>query len=153
MSMHSWTITGYGINTEDLNPSIESQIAFIKKFLPDIYEEMQEDGKENNINTSNEEEYLDFCDSWIDNYENTNCERGFNTLFAEAIQENEEGFYPEYILFENCGAILYEDRMPWEMSERVKKMSAKDMADIFQKYLDFLNITASIERQSIEMWG
>ena len=39
MSMDYWNVTGYGINEEELCPSTDKQIAFIKKYLPAEYEE------------------------------------------------------------------------------------------------------------------
>lgn len=48
---------------------------------------------------------------------------------------------------------IYEDRLPWEMTDRVKNMKADDMSAIFQKYLDELGISATIGRQSVEIFG
>ncbi|MCR4903945.1 MAG: hypothetical protein K6A23_13885 [Butyrivibrio sp.] len=66
-----------------------------------------------------------------------------------AIQKNEDDFDPEYFCQDGCGAIIYKDRAPWEMSERVKKMSEADMSAIFKKYLDELDVSATIRRQSV----
>ncbi len=70
-----------------------------------------------------------------------------------AIRENEDGFNPEYFCQDGCGAIIYEDRLPWKMTDRVKNMKADDMSAIFQKYLDELGVSATIGRQSVEFFG
>ncbi len=70
MSMSYWTVTGYGIDEEELCTSVDSQIAFLKKYLPVQYDEMQEDGKNcENYDMSNTSDYLDYCRDWIDDYE------------------------------------------------------------------------------------
>lgn len=152
MSMHYWNVTGYGINEEELCPSTDKQIAFIKKYLPADYEEMQENG-EDNCDMSNTAEYMDYCRNWIEDFENDNGDTGFGALLAKGIQENEEGFYPGYFYNDGYGAIMYEDRLPWEMTDRVKNMTAEDMEAIFKKYLNELGVSATVERQSVEFWG
>ena len=102
---------------------------------------------------SNTSDYLDYCQNWIDDYEDAQGYTGFPALFAMAIQENEDGFNPRYFSQDGYGAVLYEDRLPWEMTERVKAMKADDMSAIFKKYLDELGISASIDRQSVELYG
>ena len=154
MSECHWIATGYGINEDNLCPSASSQVSFIKKYLPDQYEEMQgyiDDCTD--CDMSNTSDYLDSCERWIEEYQNEEGYTGFGVLFAMAIQNNEDGFNPEYFFDNGCGAVMYEDRLPWEMSERVKNMKAEDMAAIFQKYLDTLGISAPIGRQSVEYYG
>lgn len=115
---------------------------------------MMEDGEDcKDCDMSNTSDYQDYCMSWIDDYEDAQVYGGFPTLFAMAIQNNEDGFYPEYFSQDGYGAVIYEDRLPWEMTERVKNMKADDMSAIFQKYLDELGISASIGRQSVEFYG
>ncbi len=155
MNTNYWTVTGYGVDAEELCPSVDAQIAFIKKYLPTQYKEMQEDGEKcENCDMSNTSDCLDYCGNWINEYEDAQGDTvGFPGLFAIAIQENEDGFNPEYFHFEEYGAVLYKDRLPWEMTDRVKNMRAEDMAAIFQKYLNELGISASVSRQSVEFYG
>ncbi len=158
MSIQYWTVTGFGVNEFDICTSVESQIAFVKRFLPTFYEEMQKDAKDEiePLKKNNEDNYLDylnFCKKYMEEYENEQGYRGFGVLFAQAIQTHEEGFDPEYFSMDDYGVIVYTERMPWEMSERVKKMSIDDMSAIFQKYLDILGARATIERQSVTFWG
>lgn len=96
MSMHFWTVTGYGISEDELRPSVDSQISFIKKYLPEQYKEMQNDCTDS-----------DSCEEWIQDYEDPQGYTGFGALFAMAIQKNEDGFYPEYFCCDGSGAILY----------------------------------------------
>ncbi len=152
--MNCWTVTGFGIEEDNLNPSVDAQIAFIKKHLPAEYEEMIKDGEECAIyDMSNTSDYLEACRSWIDDYEDPNGYTGFGALFAMAIQENEDGFAPEYLSHEGYGVIVYKDRQPWEMTDRVKAMKTEDMSAIFKKYLDDLGTSAPIERQSVVFYG
>ena len=70
MSECHWIATGYGINENDLYPSVDLQISFIKKYLPDQYEEMQ--GYINDCtdrDMSNTSDYLDSCERWIEEYQ------------------------------------------------------------------------------------
>jgi len=152
MSMNYWSVDGFGVNEEDLTPTIDAQISFIKKYLPDQYEEMQENANDN-CDMNNTSDYLDYCRDWIENFDDGNCDTGFGVLFTMAIRDNEEGFDPEYYYDDGCGAIIYPDRQPWDMSERVKAMSKDDMAAVFQKYLDDLGIKATIGRQTVEFFG
>ena len=50
-------------------------------------------------------------------------------------------FYGEY---SDESSVLYEDRMPWDMSDRVKAMKADGMREVFRKYLSILGIEADI---------
>ncbi len=79
----------------------------------------------------------------------------FAAMFANAINEHEEGFDVVYANGEyfDEASVLYEDRMPWEMSDRVKSMKDDDMEEVFRKYLDILGITVDISRQSVEYYG
>lgn len=150
MSMRSWTVDGYGINAGILVCPVELKEAFIKKYLPKVYEEMA-----NDCQNEDTEEYMLNVDDWINNYEDFNCRYGFEALFAEAINENEDGFDVDYYDGEYEEAIAYEDRAPWEMSDRVKQMkNREDMKAIFAKYLNELDIKEfAFERQSVEFWG
>lgn len=156
MSMKSWSVRGYGVTEEDVNgASVSSKINFIKRHLPKIYEDMMKEGEENpNIAMDDTSDYLDFCDSWIDEYENECGDTGFGVIFAEAICEAEEGFNVSYHNSEyDETVIMYEERLPWEMSERVKSMTAEDMKNVFQKYLDELKVKAEIGYQEVEYYG
>lgn len=155
MSMNYWSVSGYGVNEDDLyNASTDSQVAFIKKYLPSKFDDMVHAGeKRADLDMSNTADYLDWCRRWIDDYEGDTGYMGFGLLFAKAIQENEDGFYPEYFNQDGSGVILYEDRMPWEMTERVKNMTEDNMSAIFKKYLDELGVSANISRQYLEMYG
>ena len=153
MSMRSCrTVTGYGIDVEDITPSLEAQIAFIKKYLTDEYEEMMREG-EAVCDISNTSDYLDFCQDWINEYQDAEGNIGFGALLAMAIQQNEDGFQPRCFQGSYHGeAIMYEDRQPWEMPKRVLTMKAADMDAIYEKYLDELGVSAHADRQSIEYW-
>ena len=161
MSMQSWTVTGFGINEDVLcGVLINNKIDFIKKYLPNIYEELQdsveEANKEGRCDMQNTSDYLDYCDTWIDEYEDDYCNRGFGSLFADAISENEDGIDVQYCCgeYDSENSILYSDRLPWEMSERVRNMNENDMAEIFMKYLRELGINKAVcERQSVEYYG
>lgn len=151
MSMRSLTITGFGIKEESFGmTSVGDKIRFIKTYLPKVYEEMQTD-----FDMSNKSHYLNFCEEWIDCYEDENYNKGFAVMFANAINENEEGFDVVYANgeYSDEASVLYKDRMPLDMSDRVKSMKADDMREVFRKYLDVLGITADIiSRQSVEYY-
>ena len=159
--MSSWTVTGYGINEVVFDGvSTDTKISFIKKFLPDVYNELQtaveSEHNEGNLDMQNTSDYLDYCDTWIDEYEDDYCNRGFGSLFADAINENENGIDVQYCCgeYDSENSILYSDRLPWEMSERVRNMNENDMAEIFMKYLRELGINEAVcERQSVEYYG
>ena len=146
MGFQTFTIKGWGIDAEKLNPTTEAQISFIKKFLPETYEDLEENAKDNGKSV------IDFYPEWLEVYDAEGY-TGFGPLFAKAIQDNEEDFYPDY--FDEVGGsfIIYDERLPWEMSDRVKKMSAADMTAIFRKYLDELDVDVDVGRQCIEYEG
>lgn len=161
MSMQSWTVTGYGVKEEEFdNVSTDTKVSFIKKFLPKTYEELQteveSENNEGNFDMTNTSEYLDYCKVWIDGYEDEYCSMGFAALFAMAINENEKDFYVEYCSGEYSeeNSIIYTDRLPWEMSDRVKAMTCEDMTEVFMKYLRELGINNDVcDRQSVEYYG
>ena len=152
MSMNYWSVSGFGIDASDLDVSVDKKISFIKKYLPAKYEEMMSEG-EDNCDMGNTSEYMDFCNEWISDYEDELGCNGFGTLFAEAIQENEDGFDVEDYTGEDEEAVMYVDRMPWEMSDRVKKMTFEDMEAVFRKYLNELDIKTNFDRQTVHYWG
>lgn len=94
MSMQSWTIPGFGVKEETFDKaSTDDKIRFIKTYLPKVYEEMQADGEnDENTDMSNTSDYIDFCKEWINDYEDEYCNMGFAAMFANAINEHEEGF-------------------------------------------------------------
>ena len=138
--MKNWTVTGFGVDADELAPATDNVVAFVKKYLPNEYEKMQEDIKDDGVDLSNTAEYIDACKAWIDCYEDDNCNIGFPALFTAAMLENEEGFDVEYLCGEETYAVMYVNRFPWEMSNRVKKMKLEDMEAVFKKYLDELNL-------------
>lgn len=142
MSMRSWTVGGFGILASDVNEAPTSnKVAFIKQFLPGAYEKMEESGED--------------VKSWMAAYEGEFGLFGFAAIFADAINQNEEDFNVEYCdgEYPEESAILYEDRQPWDMSERVKNMKPDDMRELFNKYLVPLDITAEVSRRSVEYYG
>ena len=148
MSMQSWTVTGWGVKEDSINEvEIDDKINFIKKYLPKVYDRLQADGlSDENTDMGDTSDYLDFCNEWIENYEDDYCNCGFGALFAMAINENEEDFdvtccHGEY---SDENAILYEDRLPWEMSNRVRQMKSEDMSAVFEKYLKEIHLLTSI---------
>lgn len=149
--MRSWTVTGFGVKEESLcKASIENKIAFIKTFLPNIYEEMVNDSKKADASKT-----FEHCNSWIDNYEDDYCYKGFGSLFAQAVNNNENDFFVSCHQgeYSDENAVFFEDCQPWDMSERVKQMQPDDMREVFNKYLEVLQLQVSIERQSVEYYG
>lgn len=152
--MKSYTVTGWGINANCLNKvSVPNKINFIKKHLPAIYQEMINDRSDPNTNIGNIFDFFKYCDTWIDEYVDEHGDIGFAILFTKAINENEDGFYVTYIDTGHESAIIYEIKFPWEMSERVKKMTADDMTAVFKKYLDEIEVSTTVARKLIECYG
>ncbi len=142
---------------KDLSQATTSaRMNFLKKYLPHIYAKIQEAWK--NLSCDNEvqaDKYLSFCKKWIDNYTVPIIGyKGFGVLFANAINKNEAGFEVTYCLGEhpNKTAILYESRLPWEISSRAKTMTADDMNNIFKKYLADIGIDAPVDWHSVERY-
>ena len=138
MSMRNWSADGFGVSSEAFRGiTNEQKEAFMKKYLPLTYKTMKDAGED------------------IEDVESIDGYIGWLPLFADAITINEEDFIVNYFCNEDGDEIIiYEDRQPWEMSDRVRAMSADDMRKVFGKYLKDLNISDEVvERQSIEMWG
>ena len=150
--MEVWTIRGYGIDGVDLTTSTEVEIAFFKKYYPESYNDMIDDMKLSDVDASDTAAYLDFCDEWISNFEDENGNTGFKGIFAGAIKKN-ENIDVQYYNGDEESAILYTERLPWEMTEKEKALTEEDMATIFKKYLDELGVTASPDRYSITFSG
>ena len=162
MSMRSWTATGFGVTIDSVESvPVKTKLAFIQKYIPDImgelHADMQEDSEFNNWDTTVEADYYDFCEDWLNEYEDDYGYHGFGVLFARVINSNEKDFEVGYFAGEYYeeDSVMYEDRQPWDMSDRVKAMSADDMRDVFMTYLEELGITdrSVVGRCSVEYYG
>ena len=149
MSMRVWTVSGFGVLESDLEKiKNETWLKFIEKFLPKDYDYMMDDLGEN----YNDEDLKNA----LQDFEDEDFNKGIGAIFAEAINNNEKDFYVECLqgvyFYEN--AILYEDRQPWHMSDRVKGMTAKDMGEVFKKYLKELGLeNIEPDEYSVEFYG
>ena len=141
MSMRMWKIYGYGINDDDLNPSTDKQIEFIKKYIPEAFKDMPQGGDTHDIQ------------EWIDKFEDNYGYTGFPALFALAIANNEPDFNVAYYSCDGYGAIMYEDRQPFDMTERERHMTQDDMDTIFLRYINDLSVDARPGRVSVEFYG
>lgn len=142
MKDNTWTVSGFGINADDIFTSTDVQITFLKKYFPEEYEAMVDDFKRSAIDASDTAAYIDFCNEWISNHEDEDSnETGFPVLLAKAIKEN-ENIDVAYFNGDESGAILYADRQPWLMTSKEKALTKEGLIAIFQKYLDELGIKA-----------
>lgn len=100
----------------------------------------------------NTSDYLDFCGTWIDKYEDEFCNYGFGALFTLAMNENEEGFDVSFCCgeYDEETAVIYTNRLPWQMSERVRSMTIDDMDAVFAKYIGELGVKAEADYLSVE---
>lgn len=154
MSYSEWTVNGFGIDDKALTPTIKNAVEFLQKFCPDKYDQMMQDGA-GEVEKDSEDFYLT-CQDWIDDFEDDNCANGFPALFAIAVNNNEANFDVDYLKGEDTGAVVYCDRQPWEMSDRVKQMTEEDMENVFRKYLAELHLPyaeIAVERQSVLFCG
>ena len=138
MSMRNWSADGFGVSSEAFRGVTDEQKeAFWKKYLPRTYKTTEEVGMS------------------VEDIESIDGYLGWLPHFADAITINEEDFSVDYYCNDDGEEIIiYVDRQPWEMSDRVRAMSADDMRKVFAKYLKEFNISDEVvERQSIEMWG
>ena len=152
MRDNTWTVSGFGINTDDIFTSTDVQIAFLKKHFPEEYETMVDDFKRSAIDASDTAAYIDFCNEWISNYEDEDSsegETGFMVLLAKAIKEN-ECIDVAYYNGDESGAILYADRQPWEMTSREKALTKEDLTAIFQKYLGEIGVIGTADKYSVK---
>ena len=148
MSWSMWTVTGYGIDEADFTTSTDAEIAFLKKHCPKIYEDMLNDMEISDVDASDTAAYIDYCGEWIADFEGESGNTGFMVILAGAIREN-EGIDVQYYNGDEESAILYTERLPWEMTEKEKALTEEDMATIFKKYLDELGVKAPTDRYSI----
>lgn len=159
MSMQFWTVTGFGVNIEVIdNVDIDDKLKFIKKYLPEVYEELQSNisdlHKKNIVDMTNTSEYIDYCNQWIADYENDYAAKGFGAIFADAMNMNETDFDVEFCSGNEDGAVVYVDCLPWVMTDRVKQMTREDMENVFMKYLNDLGVFEDVcDSQSIEFYG
>ena len=150
MSSRSWTTDGFGVLEDRLNVATDAaKMAFLKKYLPDKYKEMEENAAENGIDLN------EYCSEWISEYEDGYGNVGLGALFADAINENEEdldvicceGIYDEE------AAVMFTEGLPWQMSERVRNMTEDDMRALFAKYTTDLGVDVEANYHSVEYYG
>jgi len=140
MSMETWSVNGIGVDADAIDgANTDKKIKFIKKHLPHIYSEMESSG----------ENYED----WINNYEDCDCNRGFSVLFADAINWEHEDIRFDCCKFEEEGAVMLTERLPWQYSEAEKKLTRDKIDEILKKYLQEIDVKAGLEFQTVLYYG
>lgn len=148
MSMRNWTVDGYGIDISYLDGvDNATKIAFIKQHDTKTYADYEAYAKEAELDMEADlTEILNYCNETAD---------GFAYVFAGVMYDETDIMFTSEVNDETGeGAVLYMDRAPWEIEDKVRGMSEDDMKAIFAKYLAELGVTEFyFDRQSIEFWG
>lgn len=117
---------GYGVDLSELDFNDEEAMRhFIKKYLPDQAENMEEDEEEDEIDVF----------EWIDDYENDFGYHGLSAMLVDIINEHEGIELAAYDDIPN-GCIYIPDQQPWQFNEKEKTLTPDSIQEIFEKYLN-----------------
>ena len=152
MSMRGWSQNGYGFDGDVLDKfSTEAKVAFMKKHLPDLYE----DKAANFESVEDWEDYFNF--SCMEDFNSDSS--GFGNILAEVLRE-EEDLNVDFCTGENnYGTLMLNECLPWLMSSRMKSLTKEKFEDIVHRYinelkeLDNKEIEISFDYESVEYYG
>lgn len=132
---------GYGFKGEVLdNISIETKIAFTKKYLPKVYENLSEEFE-------SLEDWEDFFEDGCKEYFSSDSD-GFGNIFAEVLRAIED-WNVDYATGENnYGFIMLNECLPWQMTSKMKALTQKDFEKTINKYVDELK---EMDKQDIQI--
>lgn len=119
------TVYGYGVDLSKLSFTDEEAMKnFIKKYLPDEVENMEENINENGMDVF----------EWIDNYDNGFGYHGLSAMLADIINKREGVEFSAYDSIRN-GCIYISANYPWHFNEKEKQLTSASFSDIICKYL------------------
>ena len=154
MSMHTLTVTGYGIDGDVLNKvKIENLREFVQKYytdVPDLAECFTSDDFDNN------EESLEGFMEGLDFFEDENGNMGVGALIAAVMnaQNNIELCY--YCDSDGKKGIVLDTLLPWEYSEAEASLSPGLLMEIFKKTFAELGVEISVhdlDKQEFTFFG
>ena len=152
MGVRNWSQNGYGFDGDILDKfSTETKVAFTKKYLPDLYENIAEDCE----SLEDWEEYFNFqCGEEFDSDSS-----GFGNIFAEVLRSVEELNVDYCTGNNNYGTLMLNETLPWNMSEKMKALTKEKFKDIVNKYVDELkemdkqDLNVKFDYESVEYYG
>lgn len=120
---------GYGVDLSKLHFTDEGKMKdFVRKYLPDYVEDMENDLAENNRKGCHKSVF-----EYIENYDSMGY-TGMPALLADVIneQENTEHFVPHDSV---PGCVYLPANFPWTFNSVEKLLTPESMNCLFQKYL------------------
>lgn len=146
MSMQTDVIYGYGVDTSRLSLDTAPFKAFVKKYLPNIYEKYLSDIPDDT--DFNEVEKI------LYEYESPNCSSsGYGAVIADILQKETKLLF-NYIANEESGssAIYFPYYLPWQMTKRIKEIKQEDIDEILTRYFTELGVKIEPDYTAVEIY-
>lgn len=136
MSYQEWTTHGFGFRVDDILQDTSITMEKVLKLAamePSVFEIVQE--KLSWICERDEATFDELDISDLNEIEGDYCERGLAFILYNVITEIPIVYADCY---DACDYILYTPTYPWQMSDKERNITEKDVVDIFAKYIRIL---------------
>lgn len=131
MSYKTWTTYGYGICADEIDTTVE-RIEKLLSLAPKYQSKIHKWFEESEITEPTVEDYEEFDQDYLG---------GLATILQTVMQEIEGDIFT-YADDYNCAHfLLYCPCYPWQLQEREKIFTEKDIDNIFRKYISILTDT------------
>ena len=126
-------LIGYGIDLgehrkEDNFPGI---LEFIKKYTPDIYDEIMKDA---DFKDDEAEGITKYVINWFNDYE-YDGEDGLHAYLAFVMSKEEDIVFESYYDGYGSRYVYIRAEMPWDYNEKIKSITKDEINGIFRKYI------------------
>jgi hypothetical protein len=144
MGYSTWHTYGYGICTDDIETTVEKIEELLSK-APKYRKEIHDWFKECEIAEPTMEDYMEFDQDYCG---------GLATMLQSVIWEV-EGIQFDYADdFDGCNFLLYIPCYVWQLNEKEKNFTEKDVTKLFVKYVSILtDKPIEIDYRSVENGG
>jgi hypothetical protein len=153
MSYQSWHYYGYGICVDDIDTNVDrvfSLVHLAPNFEKEFYkwvESFRQDGDPESV-----AELITMDD--IYEYEDNYCNCGIGLIMKAVIQECEDVELLACDDYNCCHYLIFSVGYPWNMSEKEKNITEKDLRCMFAKYVNVLmDEPITVNYQSVENGG
>lgn len=126
-------LIGYGIdiNEHGRDERYTGIIKFVKKYTPDVYNDMLED---TGIEDDGSEDSLKTALDWLGWYENGG-EEGLHAYLAFVMSKEENIVFESYDDKYGGRYIFICAEMPWDYEEKLRAVTKDEVNEIFRKYI------------------
>lgn len=145
MSYYSWHNYGYGIQVDDIKINSVENLKKLIALAPKYEKQINEWFADCNITNPTIDDYFDFDQDY---------NLGLATLLGKVIWEAEEIGFVYCDDYDGNTFLIFAPRYPWNITEKEKNLTEKDVENIIRKYVNILtDQEITIDYQAVENGG